>query len=112
MNAIYAAYLTGATGNSFALLVFNNGVLCGADAGNALYDGEYDVRDNCVTGKVVINFPSQASVITGVVAGPKPMSLELPLSLQLPLEQVPFHTIESALGRINARFEKLRDIDV
>ena len=42
-DAIYATYLTGKAGTTGAMLVFRDGVIAGADAGDSQYDGEYQV---------------------------------------------------------------------
>jgi len=111
MNAIYATYFSGATGNSFAILVFLNGVVSGADAGLGRYDGSYAIKEGKIVGSLVFTLPPHASSITGISTENTPLHLDLTISLALPLEAEPFHQIETPLGPINARFEKLRDLD-
>ena len=45
INGFYAAYLTGASLQGFAMLVFRNGKVVGVDVGGGKYDGTYSDSD-------------------------------------------------------------------
>lgn len=109
MNGIYAAYFSGAIGNSFALLIFKDGQVSGADAGFGRYDGQYSVLGNRAEGQIIFHLPPNSSAITGVSTGDQPLDLSMAISLSLPIEDVEYHEIQTPFGPVNARFEKIRE---
>jgi len=111
MDGIYLASITGRAGVSTLMLVIIRGMLVGVDFGRVRYDGEvrqtpsgeYDVS-------VVYAVPPGAHLVTGQTTGPR--SMLVPLSFTLPSDFADGRviTIETPLGSLKARFEKLRDL--
>jgi hypothetical protein len=46
MNGFYAVYYTGKAGSGFAIVVFKDGIIAGADASGGLYDGTYTISED------------------------------------------------------------------
>lgn len=112
INGFYAAYLTGASLQGFAMLVFRNGKVVGVDVGGGKYDGTY--TDSDVGGyavKLEISLPPNAALIQGVSTGPQGDSSEI--SFQLPLDFLsrPFLRIDAKHGPVNAKIVKLRELN-
>lgn len=106
-DGIYLAYFTGHYGTSMGLFVFRNGVVVGADLGGAAYEGQLELNDDAtkLEGNIEIRMDTGGTTITGAVTD-LPTSYETPISLSLPLEAVPYHTVSTLTGPINVRFEK------
>ena len=63
---IYAAYLSGKTGNGFAMLLFSNGHVAGADAFGIKYDGSYAEQDDGnVAVEMKVDTPPNLHLIQG-----------------------------------------------
>ncbi|GBQ28445.1 hypothetical protein HLH34_11210 [Gluconacetobacter azotocaptans] len=71
IDGVYAAYMTGANGQGFAMFVFQSGIIVGADPLGVLYDGEYlpGADSEPITGKVTVRVPPNGTVIQGVRRG-------------------------------------------
>lgn len=110
-DGIYVAYLSGAAGNSFAMLVFRDGALVGADAGLGRYDGHYEVKDGKLVGVLKFGLPPNAQSITGIATSDQDFVIEFKLNLSLPLQAAEFHEVETPMGPVNARFELLREFN-
>jgi hypothetical protein len=102
-DGIYAAYLTGAALPGFGLLLFQDGVLTGVDAGGATYDGAYNFTDDGhvleVKAKVVI--PPGVISVQGPTAGPTGLPFDVAVKLQMPLSQDSITRIETPLGPVD-----------
>jgi hypothetical protein len=109
-KALYVAYLTGAAGQTMALIYIGGGIIAGIDVGTMQYDGSYAVRpDGSLEGTVEYVTPSGTTLITGVgLSTPTkvPMRLHLPASFA----DGRVITFETPFGKVNARFEKLKDL--
>jgi hypothetical protein len=68
VNGFYAAYLTGANGQGFAMLVFTDGKIVGVDATSSKFDGIYT---NIPTGfSVTVSIsPPNTPLINGGMTG-------------------------------------------
>lgn len=55
VDGIYSAYFTGMTGSTFALFAFAKGIVAGADAGGAVYDGTYREHSGSIEGEVTMH---------------------------------------------------------
>ena len=114
MNGIYAAYVTGKAGNSIILFVIINGTNTGVDVGGMKYDGSIKEKDDKTgyTCSLVYVVPAGVGLITG--GAPLTSSTPVPLTFDLPLRFMePIITrIETPLGPVNARFEKLKDLAI
>lgn len=112
MNAIYAIYFTGAASSGFAVVVFKDGVITGADAAGGLIDGTYKSIDDgkMLEGTVTVTIPPGAPLVTGAVAGSEPMVFDIPLKVPANLGGGQPLGIQSPTGPINTIFKKLRDL--
>lgn len=112
IDGFYTAYFTGAAGQSIGMFVFLDGKIAGADAGGGRYDGTYVVHED--KGKILadIRFSMQVGgmSITGTSGGSAPLSVQM--KLELPVDLVPHqvHRLETPIGPVNAKFEKVRGV--
>ena len=113
-NAIYATYMTGRAGSAGALLVFRDGTVAGADNVEGRYDGEYQLAPDHrkVVGTIKVTLPAGVPTITGVLSAERPLSFDVPFQLPVELDPDDFYRIETPTGPVNARFKKLRALDV
>lgn len=111
MDGFYAAYFTGAAGNSMGLFAFREGTITGVDVGGMHYDGTYKVDEDraLIVGSIIYVIQAGHSLITGIAAGPDPMKVEFPLELPLGFADGRVLTIPTPSGVVNARFEKIRE---
>jgi len=112
LEGIYTAYFTGATGNSTGMFIFQSGVITGADVGGGRYDGKYSFSDDGtrIRGDVKFSLPVGNSTITGFAAETTPIVVEMALDLPAEFNRHDVHRIETPLGPINAKFEKIRGL--
>jgi hypothetical protein len=114
MDGFFAAYLTGRGGVTVVLFVVKANRLVGVDMGGLKYDGELVPKQDGTGFSCRINYtlPSGISVITGV--GPVAASMEVKLTAELPTNfaEGPVVRIETPTGPVNAKFTKLRDLDL
>ena len=111
MEGIYTMYFTGRTGSSFGLLLFKNGTIAGADAGGGIYDGSYAVEaGGMLDAKVRVILPEGGSLVTGAIAGPAPMILDIPVKLPANFGNGHALPVTTPTGPINIIFKKLRDV--
>lgn len=110
IDGFYAAYFAGATGTSIAMFVFKDGIVTGADAGGGRYDGEYISVDDgrFVEAKIRFTLPIGNQSITGAAAGAEPIAIEVPLRLPSEFNRNDVHRIETPIGPVNAKFDKIR----
>ncbi len=113
-NAIYATYLTGKAGTTEALLVFQNGIIAGTDQGYSQYDGEYCLAPDHqnIVGSIKISIPAGVPTITGVLSAERPFAFDVPFEFPVELDPDTFYRIETPTGPVNAKFKKLRTLNV
>lgn len=110
-RALYAAYLSGASGNSLALFYIGDGVIAGVDVGGITYDGHVTYEaDGALQGSVSFTAPAGTPLITGISGPTIPASVSIPISLPAGFADGRITRIETPLGPLNARFEKIRDL--
>jgi hypothetical protein len=110
-KALYVAYLTGVAGQSLGLFYIGDGVLAGIDVGTMQYDGAYTTKpDGSLEGAVEYVLPAGVSMITGAPAAVAPTRVSTKLTLPAGFDDGRVITIETPLGPVNAKFEKLKDI--
>lgn len=111
IDGFYAVYYTGVTGSGIAVLVINNGTIVGADMAGGRYDGTYS--ESPTTGfydaKIKITMPPGTALVTGVLAGPQPLIMEMAITLPANLGGEQPIRMETQTGPVNAIFRKLRD---
>ncbi|MCH4561280.1 hypothetical protein ACVILI_001883 [Mesorhizobium sp. USDA 4775] len=110
IDGFYTAYFSGVSGTSIGMFVFKDGVVVGADAGGGRYDGEYTMTadGSHVEAKLRFTLPVGNLSITGIAAEAEPLSIEVPLQLPIEFNRNDVHRIETPLGPINAKFDKIR----
>ena len=113
-DAIYATYLTGKAGTTGAMLVFRDGVIAGADAGDSQYDGEYQVAPDHrnIVGSIKVTIPAGVPTITGVLSAERPLTFDVPFRFPIELDPDMVYRIETPTGPVNAKFRKLRALNV
>lgn len=111
MDGFYAVYYTGKTGSGFAIVVFKNGIITGADVSGGLYDGHYkiDSEKQALTGTITMTVAPGASLVTGAPIGQVPYTQEFPISLSLGAEQHQPIQVRIPTGLVNLNLKKLRD---
>lgn len=111
-EGFYNAFLAGEFGNSLAIFVFSKGRLVGADIGGGVYDGVYSTDlHSCLTDvEIVFTMATGSRSITGEEAEAEPVKVEMKLSLPNEIDPLEVHRLETPIGAINARFEKVRDM--
>jgi hypothetical protein len=112
MNGIYVAYMTGRAGTSVLMLVISGGMIVGADVGGIQYD--FAIKENpdgsgyhC-SGVYVV--PAGTILITGAPPAVGPQRIVMEFDLPKDFGAGPVVPIETPLGPVNARFQKLRDL--
>ncbi len=111
-NGFYASYMSGSDGQGFAMFVFSNGTIVGADPLGVKFDGVYQTSDDgSLTGKVTVSVPPGGTVIQGASAGPGGLTYEVPISLAPNAFSLDYLKLETPLGPVNLRMVKLRDVD-
>ncbi|MER8430866.1 hypothetical protein [Mesorhizobium caraganae] len=110
VDGFYTAYFSGVAGTSFGMFVFKEGVVVGADVGGGRYDGEFALTADGthVEAKIRFTLPVGNQSITGMSAEAEPISIEVPLRLPIEFNRNDVHRIETPLGPINAKFDKMR----
>lgn len=110
-KAIYVAYFTGAAGQSIGLFYIGDGVLAGVDAATMKYDGAYTTNpDGSMEGAVEYVLPGGTPLITGAPVSLTATRMTVKLALPAGFDDGRVITIETPLGPVNAKFEKLKDI--
>jgi hypothetical protein len=111
MDGIYAAYMTGTDGQGFAMFVFHNGILSGADPLGVRFDGMYQsTEDGKISATIKVTVPPEGTVVQGVSVGSSPLIYEVPLLLEADLESVGVFRLDTPLGPVNVKLEKLRGL--
>jgi hypothetical protein len=112
IDGIYAAYFTGAVGSSIGMFLFKDGIIAGADAGGGRYDGDFNLTEDNqhIEGMVRFMLPIGNQSITGAIAEAEPIAIEVLLKLPTEFNRNDVHRIETPLGPINAKFEKIRGL--
>jgi hypothetical protein len=110
IDGFYAAYFAGVSGTSIGMFVFKDGVVVGADAGGGRYDGEFTVSPDgqSIEAKIRFTLPVGNQSITGAAATAEPITIEVPLRLPIEFNRNDVHRIETPIGPINAKFDKIR----
>ena len=110
-KALYVAYFTGVAGQSIGLFYIGDGMLVGVDVATMHYDGSYQTNpDGSLEGVVEYVLPAGASLITGAPTGAAPTRASVKLTLPADFADGRVITIETPLGPVNAKFEKVKDV--
>ncbi|MCK1521924.1 hypothetical protein [Bradyrhizobium sp. 17] len=110
-KALYVAYFTGVAGQSIGLFYIGDGMLVGVDVTTMQYDGSYETKpDGSLEGVVEYVLAAGASLITGAPASAAPTTVAVKLILPADFADGRVITIETPLGPVNAKFEKVKDL--
>jgi hypothetical protein len=111
IDGIYAAYMTGTDGQGFGMFVFHNGILSGADPLGVRFDGMYEsTEDGKILATIKVTVPPEGTVVQGVSVGSSPLTYEVPLLLEADLESMGVFRLDTPLGPVNVKLEKLRGL--
>ena len=111
INGIYAAYLTGSAGQGFAMLVFREGIIAGADVAGAQYDGGYKDTGNGFTVKLKVSLPPNTLLVQGVSTGAQGDMSELEFQIPADFLSQPFIRVNAKHGPVNVKLVKIRQLD-
>lgn len=110
-KSLYVAYFTGVAGQSLGLFYIGDGLLVGIDVATMQYSGSYTTEaDGTMRGVVEYVLPAGTALITGAPSGAVPARISVNLTLPPNFADGQVLTIETPLGPVNARFEKIKDI--
>lgn len=109
IDGVYLGYMTGSSGTTLGIFHIANGILAGGDVGGGVYDGEYRLEDNCAVGEIVFRAPNGGQLVSGGQSDFE-IKLKSTFAFATPIEMEPYHTVQSSVGTINIRFEKVRDL--
>ncbi|QDK34748.1 hypothetical protein [Sphingomonas sp. IC081] len=110
-DGFYASYMTGSEGQGFAMFIFFGGKIVGADPLGVQFDGTYTASDDgSIDGVVTVKVPSGRTVIQGASAGPTGMTYDIPIKFGAQDFNLDYIKLETPLGQINIKMNKIRDI--
>lgn len=108
-DGIYAAYMSGSEGQGFAMFVFKDGVITGSDPMGVAFNGHYSCNESSdLDGEVSVDIPPNGTVIQGLSTGPTGFQYVVPISFAAADLEKAYVTLETPLGGINLKLEKLR----
>ncbi|WP_407050983.1 hypothetical protein [Methyloraptor flagellatus] len=111
MNGFYAGYFAGTAGNGIGMFILNDGVLTGADALGALFDGSYVIQvDGQLLGKVTVTIPPNVALVQGVVVGSNGMKYDVDVSTKVDQIEKTFLRLETPVGPVNVALKKIRGL--
>lgn len=111
-DGIYAVYMSGTDGQGFGMFSFRDGRIHGADPLGVRFGGTYKVaEDGSLNGLVRVAVPPSDTVIQGVKAGPTGFTYEVPIDLSADAMDQPFIRLETPLGPVNYKLDKLSDFE-
>ena len=109
-RSLYAGYMTASSGSSMGLFYLGDGILAGVDISGMKYDGTYELQlDGSYKGSLKYMIPSNTTVITGQSAT-EDTQVVMPLILPAEFWDGKVVRIETPLGLVNGRFEKIKDL--
>ncbi|PSJ59241.1 hypothetical protein C7I85_16600 [Mesorhizobium soli] len=94
------------------MFLFKDGVVSGADAGGGTYDGTFSPTQDGLNVDAIIKFSLSIGnqSITGASAMSEPITIDVPLRLPVRLDREDTFRIDTLIGPINAKFQKLREL--
>lgn len=109
-DGIYAAYFSGKVSEAAALIVVREGLIVGIDPNGLKIDGRVVRSGLSATAEVRVRLPPGVEMVQGGKTD-RETSYDAKFQYTGQLEKVPYIRVETALGPINARFDKLRGFD-
>lgn len=102
--------MTGSAGSSVGLYYFGEGQIAGVDAGGMKYDGIYRIEsDGSYEGILSYIVSPSTQLITGTATAEE-KRIEAPIKLPPEFWNGQIVRIDTPLGAVNARFEKLKEL--
>ena len=112
INGFYSAFMSGEEGEGYALLVFKDGIIAGADPLGVIFDGTYSAGgDGGWSGAVVVKAPAGGTLIQGVTPGPSGLVYSVPITLPADFQTQPYIFIDTPLGPVNVKLTWLRGVE-
>jgi hypothetical protein len=109
-KTLYIAYMTGSTGSSIGLYYIGDGQIAGIDVGGMKYEGIYRIEsDGSYDGILSYTVPISTQLITGTATAEE-KRIEAPIKLPPEFWNGQIVRIDTPLGAVNARFEKLKEL--
>ncbi|TAH37664.1 MAG: hypothetical protein EYC62_01905 [Alphaproteobacteria bacterium] len=112
-EGFYLVNFAGIDGEGLGMVVFDTGIVCGADVGGVRYDGTYihnvktDMLDIDITAKVPPGIP----LVTGIPAQDKNYVFKVVGSLPRNIGEETVIPLQTSFGPVNTVFTKLRGFD-
>jgi hypothetical protein len=109
IDGIYAAFVTGSVSQGVLFLVFQNGVITGADFGGVMYDGSYipNMEGDRARLKMTAKVPPGIITIQGKQSSE--FGEQFSIECTVPVAgDVPYFRVETPNGPVNVRLQKLR----
>lgn len=110
MNALLAIFASGPHSEGIIFATIINGKIIGADLFGSLIDGSIREEAGSYRLKIDISVPSGTILVQGDVAPPEGLYYSIDSLIPNNFSRVPFVEIDTPLGRVNARFQILREI--
>lgn len=112
MDGFFQIAFTGTAGSGFGMLVLHKGVVVGADAAGASYDGSYTENEFTreLKFEITLSAPAGVPLVQTGIALAAPISL--PISVSLLQDDIGSENptlIQTPLGPVNVLFKKVRD---
>lgn len=112
LNGFYAGYMSGSAEQGLAVFIFCNGALVGADFAGTRFDGRVKSKsdDGSYECNVSVSLPPGGQTIQGVPTGPNGLDYNVTFTLPGDFSARPFFHVETPLGGVNVRLQKVRDL--
>ena len=110
-DGIYTMTFRGAAGWGLGLLELRDGVVTGADAAGAMYDGTYSESDASVTLNLSMIVPPGVTLVQG--STPKSIQYSVPFHATIPKQAIEQNTpvlVELPPGPVNVIVKLLRNL--
>jgi hypothetical protein len=109
IDGFYAAYLTAAGGQGFALIECTHGRIVGADASGVVFDGEYsESGDEALQVRLDVKTPPNVGFIQGGNSGPAGDVTHQEFMLPTDFYNRDFVRLDLGRGPVNAKFVRIR----
>jgi hypothetical protein len=112
VEGFYALYITAVAGNNIGMIALKNGVISGADAAGALFDGSYtwDQEKKVLYNKLQVTISGNMPLIQGGVASPEGLVYEANFQVSFEKEDIPYFRVDTPVGAVNVKMVKLRNL--
>ena len=108
-EGFYSVQYVGIAGFGAGVLVFETGMVVGADAGGGLYDGTYtvDTRRDVIHVKVTLTVAPGVGLVQGVP--PQAQAYKVPIETSIPRNTAGPFLVETGPGLVAVVMRKIRD---